>query len=147
MESWRRVFKQGKHPDRRKSRRSHADGRLSIDQSVPFVKLRDAFLRSKRSRRISAKSKPWVGALFGVAGHIVVPNRPDGTADCPDDDFLEYEEFFIGDFDDDGTGYEDPWEQPIDLDGNPLGFVPQGAYCSFCSHRASWRYELCLRER
>ena len=48
-------------------------------------------------------------------------------ADCPDDDFLDCEEFFIGDFDDgDGNGYDDPWEQPIDLDGNPLVSSPKG---------------------
>jgi hypothetical protein len=110
MQSWRRVFKLGKHPDPRKCRVSHADGIKQVSDLVPFGKLRGAFVRQKRNRRITGKTKPWVGALLGVSVPVeITANAAEDHAD-DDDAFLECEDHFMGDSDDDGAAYDDAWD-------------------------------------
>ena len=70
------------------------------------------------------KSTPWVGALYGVAGPIVLPPPTPAQMDSQDpNEFMECEIFFIGDESGNGSDYQDPFDDPIDLEGKPLRLV------------------------
>ena len=73
-QSWCRVFQRGWHPNYLlKGMTHHPNTRKNAVTMVPFLKLRDAFLRNKRNRRLTKKVRPWVAAALGVNGPVKIP--------------------------------------------------------------------------
>ena len=77
---------------------------------MPFVKLRNILLRQKRNRRINGKTKPWISALYRSSEPYTIPARHEEVIVEDEAAFMDCQEFFMGDSDDDGAVYDDPWK-------------------------------------
>jgi len=95
----------------------HSNAKKNAVTMVPFLKLRDAFLRSKRNRMLTKKVRPWVAAALGVSGPVMIPpsamepdpaifQGADADVDVGFDDFDERDVF--GSMDMDGNFSQEP---------------------------------------
>jgi len=101
-EAYNRVFKKGKHPRTNLPlTRSHYS---ACGNNVSPNQLRSEVDRSRRKRRLTAKTKPWVAAAFGIVEDAPPPGEGDDLQD-EEDEQMDEDEYFQEE--EDPFGFED----------------------------------------